>query len=290
MRRGEPVLRRRFASAGCRPGRYRSVTLVAALIGAIGLLAGCVPAPVVSIASTGDSIARGFDACGLLRDCPAVSYATGTAPNSASLYRRLLGGSPRLAGHDYNDAEVGARASDLYVQMALATWQQADVVTVLIGANDACASSVGAMTPVGNFQASVQDAFGLFFSNRPGARIVLSSIPSIYRVWQVGHTNSRARAIWKAAGLCPSMLANPTSNSPADNLRRFFVTLQINKYNAALAAVCRKFSGCRWDGGALGRYPFKASELSAYDYFHPSPAGQKALSVLAWNAYSRRLR
>ncbi len=217
-----------------------------------------------------------------------MSYATGTSPSSDSLYRRLLTSNPGLLGHEYNDAEVGARASDLFSEMSLAVWQKADVVTVLIGSNDACTSTVGQMTPVSDFRASINDAFGLFFSNRPGARIVLSSIPDIYRVWQVGHTNPRARMIWQAAGLCPSMLSNPASSAPADQLRRAMVSLQIAKYDAALASVCAAYRGCRWDGGALGRYQFQASDLSSFDFFHPSPQGHRALAAIAWAAYGSR--
>ena len=279
------MLRRRFAKAR-RFAVRRSVAAVAAImLGSFSVLAGCGPAPVVSIVSTGDSIARGFDACGLLSDCTSVSYATGSDPSSGSIYRRLLGTNPRLAGHEYNDAEIGARATDLYSQMSIAVWQKADIVTVLIGANDGCTDTVGQMTPVAAFRSSIYEALSLFFSNRPGAKVVLSSIPDLYRVWQVAHTSPRARAIWQAAGLCQSMLANPTSMTQADQLRRVLVSLQIQQYNAALASVCKSYGGCQWDGGALGRYQFSMAELSSYDYFHPSPKGHQALAALSWEAF-----
>lgn len=285
MQEGDPVLRRRQARAR-RFFPRRSVVALGALLAAVfPTLSACATIPPVAIASTGDSIALGFDACGLLTACQSISYATGTAASSTSIYRRLLGSSPQLAGHAYDDAEVGARAVDLYSEMSVAVWQRADVVTVLIGANDACASTVGAMTPVATFQSQVDQAFGLFFSNRPGARIVLSSIPDLFRVWQVAHTNPHAQAIWQAAQLCPSMLDRPASTSQADMLRRVFVQLQIGKYNAALAQVCSHYRGCRWDGGSLGRYQFSLSELSPYDYFHPNAVGHRALANMAWAAY-----
>lgn len=281
------MLSRRFARATSRAGRFsirRGVIAASALLlGAGALLSGCANVPPQVMVSTGDSITRGFDACGLLTDCTQVSYSTGTSPGSDSIYRHLLATDPHLV--EDNDAEVGARASDLYSQMSLAIWQRADIVTVLIGSNDACANTVGEMTPVSDFRNSIQQAFGLFFTNRPGARIVLSSIPNLYRVWQVAHTNARARAIWTAAGICPSMLANPASLAKADQLRRVLVTLQIQKYNAALAAVCKAYRGCRWDGGALGRYQFTLADLSKYDYFHPAPQGHRALGVLSWAAF-----
>ncbi len=257
--------------------------LAAAL--AATLLASCTPMPPQSIASTGDSIPRGFDACGLLADCTAVSYATGNDPGTDSLYRRLLASNPGLAGHSYNNAEVGARAVDLVPQMAAAVYQRADVVTVLIGANDACAPTVGEMTPVDQFQGSVDTALRVFLDARPGATVVLSSVPNLYRVWQVAHTNARAQLIWRVADICPSMLAKPMSTAPSDNLRRVFVQLQIDKYNQALAAVCHKYTQCRWDNGALGRYPFTLDQLSRYDYFHPNARAHRVLSTMVWNAY-----
>ncbi len=276
---------RRFTKLAPRSAR-RGVALLAALVlGAITTLTSCTPVQVLSLASTGDSIARGFDACGFFSDCPSVSYSTGSDPVSQSLYQRLLPTNQGLSGHSHNDAEVGAKAADLPSQMGLAIWQKADVVTVLIGANDACTATVGAMTPVGSFTNSIESAFAMFFGSRPGARIVLSSIPNIYRVWQVAHTSPRAQMIWRLGRICPSMLSNPTSTARADMLRRAFVTIQISKYNAALASVCKQYAGCRWDGGSLWRYRFQLSQLSPYDYFHPDALGQRAMSGLLWTTY-----
>jgi lysophospholipase L1-like esterase len=285
MQEGESVSPGRFAKLAPGPAR-RGVALLAALVlGAITTLTSCAPVQVLSLVSTGDSITRGFDACGFLSDCPAVSYSTGSDPVSQSLYQRLLPTNRGLAGHEYNDAEVGAQATDLYGQMGIAVWQKADVVTVLIGANDACTATVGAMTLVPTFSNSIQSALAYFFSNRPGARVVLSSIPNIYQVWKVAHLTAKAQQIWRIGQICPSMLDNPTSSAAADNLRRDFVAIQISKYNEALASVCARFKGCRWDGGALWRYPFQLSQLSAYDFFHPNALGQRAMSGLLWNTY-----
>ncbi len=270
---------------GVRPLRRSIAAFAAMVLAAVALLVSCTPSPVRTIASTGDSIARGFDACGLFSDCPGIAYSTGSDPGSGSVYRQLLRVSPGVAGNQYNDAEVGARAEDLFGQMALAAWQKADLVTVLIGANDACAASVGQMTSVESFRDGINSAFNYFFSQRPGATVVVSSIPDLYRVWQVAHTSAKARQIWAAAGLCQSLLVNPTSTTKADNLRRAFVLLQIQKYNQVLAQVCRDHGGCRYDGGATYRYGFTLAQLSPYDYFHPNATGHKALAGLTWKAY-----
>jgi lysophospholipase L1-like esterase len=281
------VTRGRFANAavGVRPLRRWIAALAVMVLAATGALTSCTPAPVTTIASTGDSIARGFDACGLFSDCPGIAYSTGSDNGSGSVYRQLLGINPSVSGHQYNDAEVGAGAGDLFGQMALAVWQKADVVTVLIGANDACAPTVGQMTSVESFRAAINSAFNYFFNQRPGAKVVVSSIPDLYRVWSVAHNNPKARALWNAVGLCQSLLANPTSTAKADKLRRAFVLLQIQKYNAVLASVCRAHGGCRYDGGTVYRYGFTVSQLSSYDYFHPNALGHRALARMTWNVY-----
>jgi lysophospholipase L1-like esterase len=283
------VRRRSLPGVSGLRSRLRRSRAVAGAAVACGLtaavLSSCTPLPPQSIVSTGDSIPRGFDACALLSDCPAISYATGSSPTSDSLYRRLLPESPRLAS--YNNAELGARAADLVPQMTAAVWQRADVVTVLVGSNDACARTVGDMTPVAQFQSSVNAALRLFFDARPGATVVMSSIPNLYRVWQVAHTDPRAQLVWQVGELCPSMLARPASVSQTDTLRRVLVQLQIDKYNQSLAAVCHQYVNCRWDNGAVGRYPFTKDQLSRYDYFHPNAAGHRVLSNLVWQAYRR---
>jgi lysophospholipase L1-like esterase len=282
------LIRGGFAKvAGTRALRRSIAACIALVLASFGLITSCAPVPVQTMVSAGDSITRGFDACGLFTECPNVSYATGTDPRTASIYRQLLTSSPGLRGHQYNDAEVGARAEDMFGQLALAAYQKADVVTVLVGANDVCAATVGQMTPTADFRASIESAFNYFFSQRPGAKIVLSSIPDLYRVWQVAHTSAKAQYIWNVAHLCPSLLANPTANTKGDQLRRAFVTLQIQKYNAVLASVCRAHGGCLYDGGAVNRYQFSLSELSPYDYFHPDVTGQRVLAGLTWNAYRR---
>ncbi len=277
---------RRPTLAGVRSWRRGAAAVALLTLAALGVLSSCSPPPPVSLASTGDSIARGFDACGLLSDCPGMSYATGNDPSSASMYRRLLPSSPGLAGHQYNNAEVGARASELLWQMSLAVAQKADVVTVMIGANDVCASSLDKMTPALEFRSQIATAFAYFFSHRPTAKMVVSSIPNVYRVWEVAHNNAQARAVWEAVGLCRTMLAHPASTARNDQLRRVFVALQIDKLNQYLQTTCEAYRNCKWDGGAVTRYPFTLSQLSTWDYFHPNAAGQRVLADIAWRTFN----
>ena len=98
-----------------------------------------------SFAALGDSITRAFDTCTLAyTDCPANSWATGANASVGSWYLRLHGQNPVLA--DNNDAKTGATMADLPGQAASAVGQGADLVAILMGANDVCTSTVSSMT------------------------------------------------------------------------------------------------------------------------------------------------
>jgi hypothetical protein len=105
-----------------------------------------------SIAATGDSITRAFSAGPVpFTDAPWNSWSTGGL-RSWSHYRRILSADPRIFGRNHNDARSGARVADLERQAGLAVSHGVEYVTILIGANDACASSEAATTPVNDFR------------------------------------------------------------------------------------------------------------------------------------------
>jgi lysophospholipase L1-like esterase len=112
-----------------------------------------------SIAATGDSITRAFNTGWLpLTDWPSNSWSTGTNSAVRSHYRRILAANPAIAGRAYNDAMTGADMADLAGQAARAVAQRVEYVTVLVGANDVCASSEAGMTPVSTFRAQFETA------------------------------------------------------------------------------------------------------------------------------------
>src|SRR4051794_23983377 len=141
------------------------LVLVAAGMAATTLPAAAdAPALPNSIAATGDSITRAFDVTGscTLADCPAYSWATGTSTSVNSQYRRILAANAAVSGHGFNDAKTGAKMVDLDGQLTTAASQGVDYATVLMGANDACTSSVSTMTPTATFQAQFQTALTHF--------------------------------------------------------------------------------------------------------------------------------
>lgn len=237
-----------------------------------------------TMAAVGDSITRGFDACGLYVDCPAESWSTGLAPGMSSHAARLLPHALGLATHTFNDAQTGATTAGLAPQVAAAVRQGADYLTVLIGANDVCTATPGQMTSPAVVGQRVTAALRSYTSARPAGRVLLASIPDVYRLWDVAHGNPDARFVWSVGGICQSMLAAPTSLAPVDAARRTAVRARVVDDNAALARACAAVPRCRWDGGAVFRTAFSLSQLSPWDYFHPNPAGQRLLADTTWRA------
>jgi lysophospholipase L1-like esterase len=178
-------------------------------------------------------------------------------------------------------AKLGATSADLPGQAALLALHRPDYVTLLAGANDACAGDESQMTPTTVFRANVDAALATLYQARPDEKVLVASIPNLYRLWQVAHTNSVAQLAW-STGFCRSMLDNPTSLAGPDEARRRRVQAQVISYNTQLAEACRTHPGCRFDDNAVYDYPFSVTQLSPYDYFHPNPAGQKVLASITW--------
>lgn len=235
-----------------------------------------------SMASLGDSITRGFNAAGWYSDSPERSWSTGTYASVNSHYSRLLKGNKRMSA--YNLARSGATMDELPGQASSAVSHAAEYVTVLMGANDACASSESEMTSVASFEASFRSAMGTLASAAAPPKVFVASIPDIYRLYEIGKDSSSARNAWAAFSICQSMLARPTSTDPADEERRQRVRDRVIAYNAVLEQVCsvEHATICRYDDGAVFGYPFTLNQLSTWDYFHPNLAGQTVLAEETW--------
>jgi lysophospholipase L1-like esterase len=234
-----------------------------------------------SIAAIGDSITRGFDTCGLLTDCPEASWATGTDAEVESLAAQLLGDN--TSGRSWNLAETGASVADLSAQARRAASHDPQLVTVLIGANDACASDVESMTSAADFEEDFAEAMDVLRTESPQTQIYVSSVPDLMRLWQEGSESMMARTVWGMANLCPSMLADAGNRSAGADARREAVRERVQEYNQALAEVCASDELCRYDGGAVFDFEFTSNHLSEWDWFHPGEQGQRELAALAYD-------
>ncbi|MGW5673127.1 SGNH/GDSL hydrolase family protein [Micromonospora sp. NPDC003776] len=252
------------------------------LLAASPAVAAATPPP-NSMASMGDSITRGFNACGWYSDCTSRSFSTGDYASVNSHYLRIRAVNPNIQGRNYNDAKTGAKSADMYGQAGTAVSQGVEYVTMLIGANDACTSSESTMTPVTTFRANVDSALNRIKAGLPNARVAVISIPDIYRLWYVGKDSSSARSAWSLFGICQSMLANPTSTTQTDVDRRARVRQRVIDFNTQLAQACTAYgANCDFDDNAVFNYPFVLSQVSTWDYFHPNTSGQAVLASITY--------
>ena len=235
-----------------------------------------------SMGALGDSITAGYGTCFTLVACGRNSWSTGNSAAVDSHYRRIREDNPAIRGDAQNYAVPGAEAADLPRQVDRAIADKVEYVTLLIGANDACADQVSGMTGTATFRRQIGTALTRLKKGLPKARVLVVSIPDLHRLWQLGHDNERAVRAW-SRGVCQSLLARPTSTAEADDRRRRQVGDRVDAYNDALEAACEDYGRrCRWDGGAAHRVRFSLDLVNELDYFHPDVQGQRELAAVTW--------
>jgi lysophospholipase L1-like esterase len=258
-----------------------AVLCVVSVVANPGLATAAATPPLpTSMAAIGDSMTQAADACCWYGDHPHNSWSTGDAgwDGVLSHYERILAVKPAINGHAYNDSVSGARMSDAPTQAARAVGQQVKYVTILMGANDLCTSSTATMTPVDTFRAQFRQTLATLKAGLPGqAHIFVASIPNVYHLWEIYHTDWLAQFVWSTAHICQSLLSS--SNTDAD---RQAVRDREAAFNAVLAQECAQYANCRFDGNAVFNYAFTKSQVSKLDYFHPSLSGQAGLASVTW--------
>ncbi len=230
------------------------------------------------MAAAGDSITLAYNSASY-GSFPQYSWSTGTASTLSSLRQRLQTASATtITG--VNVAQVGANSASLAAQVTSAISAQADFLTVEIGANDACTPTVAGMTPTADFRARIKAALTQFLTAKADNKVLVASIPNLYRMWSISKSKFGARLIWASAKICQSMLANPTSTTSTNESRRLAVQARVNEYNQVLQQECAALAGCTFDNFAVANYAFTSTHISTADYFHPSVAGQKVLASI----------
>lgn len=246
--------------------------------------------PPASIAAAGDSITAAFNTGDrAFTDAPANSWSTGTSIDVNSQYQRLLDLTPDVSGNNRNVARSGDRMADLVAQVATLTEPLPGYITILLGANDVCTPSEGAMTKVSDFRAQFEAGLAAISAAAPDAIVFVASIPDVKQLWALFRFDPSAQTIWEPNvfnpdGICQSMLANPESDAQVDVDRRERVRQHIIALNTQLAEVCSQNLRCRFDGHAVFEHPFTAEDVSTRDYFHPSVTGQGTLAATTWGA------
>src|SRR5215203_1618120 len=258
-----------------RVARIMVLALVVLLAGLVAQPAWAAPPLPASMAAIGDSITRAYDVCCSYGDHPGQSWSTGytSYDGIASHYEQIRQLNSAITGRGYNDAVTGAKMSAAPGQATQAVNQGARYVTILLGANDLCTSSTSTI------RSQFQQAMATLMGQDRKPYVFVSSIPNLYQLWQVLHTNSLARWAWANFHICQSMLAATNTDT-----QRQQVVAREQAFNQILAEVCAQYSRCRWDNKAVYNYQFSASQVSTLDFFHPSLSGQAALAKVTWAA------
>jgi lysophospholipase L1-like esterase len=255
--------------------------LIAGVMAALLLVAAASSASAAfpsKVTSLGDSITRAFQTCSFpFTDCPENSWATGTSSKVKSVFFRIKEHNSKAT--ETNRAVSGAKVGSLNEQAKKAVSDKAEFVTILIGANDACANP---STSQAAFTSSFQAAINTLKSGLPGARIYVASIPNVFHLWELFHTNKTATRSWELTKECPGVMTEPTSEGTTAKNRRAATLAAEEGYNATLKSICAATVNCQYDNGAVFAASFVASEVSTNDYFHPSITGQTSLAALAW--------
>jgi lysophospholipase L1-like esterase len=176
-----------------------------------------------------------------------------------------------------NVAKTGSKMKDLGAQLRTAAASNADLVEILMGANDLCVASVNDMTPTATFTSQFRGALANFMAAKPGAYVYVSSIPNLATLYNLMSTKTAAKVVWTVGRMCPSMLSLSESNG-----ERMQVAEREVEFNNALKTVCATFTHCRYDNSAAYSVKFTEADVSTIDYFHPSPAGQAKLAAAEW--------
>ena len=262
--------------------------LLPLLLAASAVLSGCVgggeaplppPGGIDAMAVLGDSITMGANLdSSRVGDNPGHSWAGGSTPDDGveSHYERLredVGNRSLIA------ARSGARMSDLARQGDLAVAHQADYVTILMGANDACARSAAGMTPVETFRAQFRDAAERLEKGLPeGALVYVVSIPDVAALREALWNDSQARAVWRAFGICQAFLSEQATEAEMAEARE-----RLAAYNRVLREESEAF-GFAFDDEVVFREAVRREDVSPLDHFHPSLAGQRRLAEITWDA------
>ena len=235
------------------------------------------PADAMRLLAVGDSVTTGFNSCEPARRCPEETWLTA---DGGVLDLLAAAGEPAV---DVVAAHEGARVRDAAELVELALAEQpgpVDAVVLLLGANDQCATSTAALEPLPDVAASLTALLARLAEIAPGAPLVLGSPLDVPQVVDTVGEDPTAALIW-GFGICETVLGVEADVEAARVRHAELVTV--------FEQVCAAQPQCRWDGGAVAGAVMEASELSRFDYFHPSRTGQVRLAETLWPTLSQSL-
>ena len=234
-----------------------------------------------SIAGLGDSITRAAlsdnSIGGLNYGQPEHSWSTGNSSTDGvnSHYERIRAANPAIGNNTFNLAESGANMADLPGQANAAVSSGAQYIVIQMGGNDVCADEASQMTPVANYDANFRTAINTMKAGLPSAKILVTEVVRVKRVYDVGRLNLGCLLQWNVFQWCDSVLRNGSTQRSQADARNI-------EYNNALRTASAQL-GVLFDDDVF-EWQFSRGNLSDIDCFHPDLSGQNALANATYDA------
>ncbi len=215
----------------------------------------------------------------------ANSWATGTAPEVDSVYRRIAAALPETEGHVANMAIGGAPAGTLSAQARAALRNvPAPALAIIQTVDNDIRCDASNVAEVGT---SVADALALIHEASPNTKILV--------VGQLGRPSVAyiQELVAQVPGAKPSLTWNDecTFFDAGGTLHEAGfekLTQAIDAYEAETARVCAAVPNCVTDGG-VRRDWIDRIDLFSPDYAHLNKQGQAAQAELIWPVVERLL-
>ena len=197
------------------------------------------------------------------------------------------------------------QAQDLAAAMASVEPGTADMVSILLGNNDVCASSLGAMTDPAVFEQQLRAGLDVLAASpfTQSINLHVSGIPAIYWLWDAKRSDFWCRLFaWPfvpcqnllegAADDCESSASaqDPdvvyVGDGPNCQRRKEFHRRIREDYNAVLSGVLEEYrsSGLLPNAEYIDLYEvrFESQHVNGGDCFHPSKAGHALMATEQW--------
>lgn len=232
-----------------------------------------------SVAGLGTSITRAVVADDSTRGTdygqPQHSWSVGYKGSEGvySHFERIKAANPYANISRWNFAASGAEVYHLPWQAWSAVQSGAEYVAIEMGANDVCAENTWRMTPTSDFYGYYNWALDILQRGLPDATILVTEVPRLRRVYDVGKNDLWCRWKWAAFGNCGNVLRNGRTQRNQADARNI-------EYNNYLRWLCAQ-RGIPFADNVF-EWQFAKKNLSQVDCFHPDRSGQNWLSHLTY--------
>ncbi len=227
--------------------------------------------------------------------CPTIYYENDTARDAT--FNHAVSGAVM--------ADFATQANEVVSAAIVTPSGKAGMVTVLLGNNDVCASTLDAMTDPVLFEAQYRAGLDILAASAAtkNAYIHVSNIPAIYWLWNAMREDNWCLFIWNWVP-CENLLSNPDNDCGSDNShldpdnihpddgpncvrRKEFHAKIRDIYNPILRDVLQEYIA---DGRLPNAYfvdifdiQFGTEHINDGDCFHPSVKGHALLAEEEWS-------